>query len=94
MAGFDDIDQLIRKVGTSPYKFGRLTGFKISSVPDKSVLKKIGLRSHDKILALNGKSIEGKNGAFEFFEKISEGKKVTIKYRRRNRTRRIELNPI
>ena len=94
MAAFDDIDRLISKVGTSSYKFGKLTGFKIGSVPDKSILKKIGLRSHDKILALNGKSIKGENGAFEFFEQIAEGKKVTIKYRRRNRTRRIELNPI
>ncbi len=94
MAAFDDIDQLISKVGTSPYKYGKLTGFKIGSVPGNSILKKIGLRSHDKIIALNDKSIDGANGAFKFFEQIAEGKKVTIKYRRRNRTRRIELNPI
>ena len=94
MAAFDDIDQLISKVGTSSYKYGKLTGFKIGTVPDKSILKKIGLRSHDKIIALNDKSIDGANGAFKFFEQIAEGKKVTIKYRRRNRTRRIELNPI
>jgi type II secretion system protein C len=94
MAAFEDIDRLIREVGTSSYKFGKLTGFKIDSVPEKSILKKIGLRSHDKILALNDTSIEDETGAFEFFEQIAEGKKVTIKYRRRNRTRRIELNPI
>jgi type II secretory pathway component PulC len=94
MTAFDDIDRLIREVGTSSYKLGKLTGFKIDSVPEKSILKKIGLRSHDKILALNEKPIDGENGAFEFFEQIAEGKKVTIKYRRRNRTRRIELNPI
>ncbi len=94
IAAFDDIDRLIKDVGTSSFKFGTLTGFEIGSVSDKSILKKIGLRSHDKILALNDKSIDGENGAFEFFEQIAEGKKVTIKYRRRNRTRRIELNPI
>jgi type II secretion system protein C len=94
MVAFDDIDRLIREVGTSAYKFGKLTGFKIDSVPEKSILKKIGLRSHDKILALNDTSIEDETGAFKFFEQIAEGKKVTIKYRRRNRTRRIELNPI
>jgi len=93
MAAFDDIDRLIRELGTSSYKYGELTGFKIGTVPDKSILKKIGLRSHDTILALNDKSIDGANGAFKFFEQITEGKKVTIKYRRRNRTRRIELNP-
>jgi type II secretory pathway component PulC len=94
MAAFDDIDRLIQKVGTTPYRFGKLTGFKIGSVSDKSILKKIGLSSHDKILALNDKSIEDEKGAFEFFEQISKGKKVTIKYRRRNKTRRIEVNPI
>ena len=87
-------DRLIREVGTSSYKFGKLTGFKIDSVPEKSILKKIGLRRHDKILALNDTPIEGETGAFEFFEQIAQGKKVTIKYRRRNRTRRIELNPV
>lgn len=94
MAAFGDIDRLTQKVGTSSYKFGKLIGFEIDSVSDKSILKKIGLRSHDNILALSNKSIKGENGVFEFFEQISEGKKVTIKYRRRNRTRLIELNPI
>ena len=94
IAAFDDIDQLIREVGTSSYKFGKLTGFKIGSVSDESILKKIGLRSHDTILALNDKSIEDESEAFEFFERIAEGEKVTIKFRRRNRTRRIELNTI
>jgi type II secretion system protein C len=94
MAAFDDIDQLVEKVGPLSYMSGKLAGFKIGTVPDKSILKKIGLRSHDKIIALNDKSIDGSNGAFKFFEQIAEGKKVTIKYRRRNRTRIIELNPI
>ena len=35
-----------------------------------------------------------KNQREAFFEKIAEGEKVTIKFRRRNRTRQIELNPI
>lgn len=94
MAAFDDIDRLTQKAGTSSYRFGKLIGFEIDSVPDKSILKKIGLRSHDNILALNDKTIKGENGVLEFFEQISEGKNVTIKYRRRNRTRLIELNPI
>ena len=92
IAAFDDIDQLIREVGTSSYKFGKLTGFKIGSVSDESILKKIGLKSHDTILALNDKSFEDESEAFEFFERIAEGEKVTIKFRRRNRTRQIELN--
>jgi type II secretion system protein C len=94
IAAFDDIDRLIQEIGTSSYKFGKLSGFRIGSVPDESILKKIGLRSHDKILALNDKSIEDESEAFEFFERIAGGEKVTIKFRRRNRTRRIELNPI
>lgn len=93
MTAFNDINRLIGKIRIS-YKSGKNTGFSIGLVPANSILKKIGLRSHDKILALNDKPIEGKNGAFELFEKIAAGKKVTIKYRRRSRTRRIELNPI
>jgi type II secretion system protein C len=94
VVAFDDIDGLIEEVGTSSYKFGRLTGFKIGSVSNDSILKKIGLRSRDKILALNDKSIADESEAFEFFERIGDGEKVTITFRRRNRTRRIELKPI
>jgi type II secretion system protein C len=94
MAVFNDIDQLISKVGTRPHNSGRLTGFKINSVPEKSILYRIGLRSHDSILAFNDEPIKGENRAFEFLKQISEGKKVTIKYRRRNRISRIELNLI
>jgi len=94
MVAFDDIDGLIEEVGASSYKFGRLTGFNIGSVSDDSILKKIGLRSHDKILALNDKSFADESEAYEFFERIGDGEEVTITFRRRNRTRRIELKPI
>jgi PDZ domain-containing secreted protein len=60
----------------------------------KVSLKKVKLRSHDEILALNNESIEDEVEAYEFFERIAEGEKVTIKFRRRNRTLQIELNPI
>jgi len=45
-------------------------------------------------LALNNEAIEDEKDTFEFFERIAEGEKVAIKFRLRNRTRQIELNPI
>jgi type II secretion system protein C len=94
-AGLEDVDLLIQEVGTRPYsRFGRSTGFRIESVPSDSILKRIGLRSHDAILAINGVPLKDESEAFAFFEKIGEGERTFIKYRRRARTRTIEINPI
>lgn len=94
-AGLEDVALLIQEVGTRPYsRFGRDTGFRIESVPGDSILNRIGLRSHDAILAINGVPIKDESEAYAFFEKIGEGEKTFIKYRRRARTCTIELNPI
>jgi type II secretion system protein C len=94
MVGLDNIDELIQEVGTSPYRRGKTTGFRIGSVSDDSILERIGLRSHDAIVAINGISLKDQGEAYAFFEKIAQGEKVFIKYRRRNRTRTIEIIPI
>ena len=92
--GFSDIDHLLQEVGTHTYRFGKLTGFVIDNEPDESILKKIGLKSHDAIMALNSQPLENELEAFSFFKQIAAGKKTIIQFRRRNRTRQIELNPI
>jgi type II secretory pathway component PulC len=95
MAGLENVDQLILAVGTLPYnRFGKHTGFRITSVPKDSILEKIGLRSRDAILSINDIPIKDESEAHAFFEKVAEGEKVYIKYRRRARTSTIELVPI
>lgn len=91
-AALNDVDDVLRNAGTRSYQYGMLTGFRIGRVSDESILKKIGLRSHDVILAVNNKSSE--NEQFAFMEQISGDEPVTIKYRRRNRTRLIDLIPM
>jgi type II secretion system protein C len=94
-AGLNNVDDLILEVGTLPYsRFGKHAGFRIESVPNGSILSKIGLRSRDAVLAINDVPIQDESEAYAFFEKIAEGEKVYIKYRRRARTRTIELVPI
>ena len=93
--GLNNVDELIMEVGTLPYtRFGKHAGFRIESVPNDNILKKIGLRSRDAVLAINDVPIKDESEAYAFFEKIAEGEKVYIKYRRRARTRTIELVPI
>jgi type II secretory pathway component PulC len=52
----------------------------------------MGLRSRDVIVGINGEDIKGPEQAAEFFGKISEGGEITIKLKRRRRTRQINLN--
>jgi general secretion pathway protein C len=92
-ASLADIDTLMQQVRISPYRKGdQSSGFRISNIPAKSALRKMGLRSRDVIVGINGEDIKGPEQAAEFFGKISEGGEITIKLKRRRRTRQINLN--
>jgi type II secretory pathway component PulC len=52
----------------------------------------MGLRSRDVIVGVNDESITDPAQAADFFQTIAEGGEVTIKLKRRRRTRQIRLN--
>ena len=67
-------------------------GFRISRVQPRSVLRKIGLRSRDVIVGVNDQEITSPEQAVEFFQTLAEGGDVTIKIKRRRRSRQIKLS--
>jgi general secretion pathway protein C len=88
-----DIDGLKEQVRLSPYMQGdEPAGFRLGNIPRDSVLRKMGLRSRDVIIGMDEESITSPDQASDFFQKLAEGGEVTIKIKRRRRTRQIRLN--
>jgi type II secretory pathway component PulC len=52
----------------------------------------MGLRSRDVIVGIDDESITGPDQAADFFQRLGDGGEVTIKLKRRRRTRQIKLN--
>jgi type II secretion system protein C len=88
-----DIDGLIEQMKIAPYKSGdQAAGFRLGSITRDSVLRKMGLRSRDVIVGIDDETITSPDQASDFFKKLADGGEVTIKLKRRRRTRQIKLN--
>jgi type II secretion system protein C len=88
-----DLDKLMEQMKISPYKTGdQASGFRLGNVARDSVLRKMGLRSRDVIVGIDDETITGPEQAADFFQRLAGGGEVTIKLKRRRRTRQIKLN--
>jgi len=92
-ASLADIDRLMEQMKIAPYKSGdQAAGFRLGSITRDSVLRQMGLRSRDVIVGLDDETITSPDQAPDFFKKLADGGEVTIKLKRRRRTRQIKLN--
>ena len=83
----------MQQMPVTPYMQGeQAAGFRITSIPRDSVLRKMGLRSRDVIVGIDDETITGPDQASDFFQRLAGGGEVTIKLKRRRRTRQIKLN--
>jgi type II secretion system protein C len=90
---FTDIDGLMEQMKIVPYKSGdQEAGFRLGSITRDSVLRKMGLRSRDVIVGIDDETITSPDDAADFFKRLADGGEVTIKLKRRRRTRQIKLN--
>jgi general secretion pathway protein C len=88
-----DIDGLMEQMKIAPYRSGdEEAGFRLGSITRDSVLRKMGLRSRDVIVGIDDETITSPDQASDFFKKLADGGEVTIKLKRRRRTRQIKLN--
>jgi type II secretion system protein C len=89
----DDINGLMQQMPVTPYMQGEQpSGFRITRIPRDSVLRKMGLRSRDVIVGIDDESITGPDQAVDFLQRLASGGEVTIKFKRRRRTRQVKLN--
>jgi general secretion pathway protein C len=88
-----DTDKLLDELPLSPYMQGdESAGFRLGRIPAQSVLRKMGLRSRDVIVGVDGQEISSPDQAVDFFQKLAQGGEVTVTFKRRRRTRQINLN--
>jgi general secretion pathway protein C len=88
-----DIDSLMQQMSVTPYTQGeQASGFRITNIPRDSVLRKMGLRSRDVIVGIDDETITSPNQAADFLQRLVSGGEVSIKFKRRRRTRQINLN--
>ncbi len=92
-ASLANIEQLLQELTISPYmQFQKPAGFRISNISRDSIFRKMGLSSRDVIVGVNDQNITSPDQAAEFLQTLAEGGEVTIRAKRRRRTRRIILN--
>jgi PDZ domain-containing secreted protein len=63
-----------------------------SRLPTQRVPRRTWLRSRDGIVVVNDQEITSPEQAVEFFQRLAEGGDITIKLKRRRRSRQIKLN--
>jgi general secretion pathway protein C len=69
---------------------GKINGFKVTSIIDKSPFKKLGLRKQDIIQSVNNIELNSYNAAFGIYKKINNIQDLNIRIKRNNQT--MELN--
>ena len=92
-SAFADSEKLLQEVKVAPYMQGdQSAGFRLNRVPPKNILRKMGLRSRDVIVGVNGEAISGPEQAGDFIRTLGEGGEITITLNRRHRNYQIKLN--
>jgi len=76
---FDNFSKLMRQARIIPnLKGGKIDGFKIYRIKDKSLFKQIGLQNGDIIHRVNGNEIEGPEDALKLFEIFKTARSISI----------------
>ena len=71
-------------------KDGKIDGFKVTSIRDKSAFKKLGLKKDDIIKAVNNIELKSYNDAFKVYKRINKIKDLNVRVIRSNNE--MELN--
>ncbi|GAB6094117.1 type II secretion system protein GspC [Desulfatiferula olefinivorans] len=90
-----DIDKAMGNMGAflkqariSPhFTNGTADGFRITRIKPGSLFQKLGLRSGDIIMGVNGQEIRSADDAMAFYQDLSAGRTLSVQLRRRRRDR-------
>ncbi len=68
-----DLKKIFKRISIMPLRKGKkLEGFLVTRVARGSVFEKIGLRTRDVIVAVDGKALKSENDAMAYFGKLSD----------------------
>lgn len=85
------ISQVAGQVSVVRNNAGKIAGLKVSSLSANDALMRQGLRSNDRIIAVNGVAIAG-NNLFTIKQQLEQGQRATVTVNRNGREISLNLN--
>jgi len=88
-----DVNTLMKQVRIQPhFQNGKPDGLRLTGVRPNSIFYKMGLKSGDIIVGVDGKNIESVDDALKFYQSLQSASKVQLELKRRGRPKTIEYN--
>jgi general secretion pathway protein C len=81
-----DLSSVMRQAKIRPYySGGRPQGISITRIRRNSIFSKLGLRSGDVIMGVNGQRIQSVDDAMKFYQNLTDGDALALQIKRRGR---------
>lgn len=88
-----DVNTLMKQVRIQPhFQNGKPDGLRLTGVRPNSIFYKMGLKSGDIIIGVDGKNIESVDDALKFYQSLQSASKVQLQLKRRGRPKTIDYN--
>ena len=88
-----DVNTLMKQVRIQPhFKDGKPDGLRLTGVRPNSIFYKMGLKSGDIIMGVDGRNIESVDDALKFYQSLQSASRVQLQLKRRGRPKTIEYN--
>ena len=89
----NNLNEVFKQVRVRPHFYnGKPDGLTISGIKPQSVFRKLGLKSGDVILGVDGKDIRSVDDALEFYRSLGENANLQLKIKRRGMPRIIDYD--
>ncbi|MDX2498396.1 MAG: type II secretion system protein GspC [Desulfobacterales bacterium] len=87
-----DVNTLMKQVRIQPhFQNGKPDGLRLTGVRPNSIFYKMGLKSGDIIIGVDGKNIESVDDALKFYQSLQSASKVQLELKRRGRPKTIDF---
>ncbi len=88
-----DVNTLMKQIRIQPhFKNGKPDGLRLTGIRPNSIFYKMGLKSGDIIMGVDGKDIESVDDAFKFYQNLQSSSKVQLQVKRRGRLKTIDYS--
>jgi general secretion pathway protein C len=88
-----DVNTLMKQIRIRPnFKNGKPDGFRLTGIRPNSIFYKMGLKSGDIIMGVDGKDIESVDDALKFYQSLQSSSKVQLQIKRRGRLKNIDYH--
>jgi general secretion pathway protein C len=88
-----DVNTLMKQIRIRPnFKNGKPDGFRLTGIRPNSIFYKMGLKSGDVIMGVDGKDIESVDDALKFYQNLQSSSKVQLQIKRRGQLKTIDYH--